>query len=91
MMPYQKNSKNNPNFFPHFFLVYEKKTMLKKKDKIKKNLSIIIIIMKIINILYLCFKKILNMIYQIFKLLFCYRFMFKYVEMNLKNHLKKKL
>jgi hypothetical protein len=34
MMSHQKNPKNNPYFFPHFFLVYEKIIILKIMIKI---------------------------------------------------------
>jgi hypothetical protein len=80
MMPHQKNPKIIPNFFRIFSFMYEKRIHVKKMDKIFK--SIIIIIMKnyqyfILMIFY--FKQSLS----IFLSLFCYRFIFKYQEMNL--------
>jgi hypothetical protein len=46
-MPHQKTPKLIPNFFPIFFLLYEKRIHVKKMDYNFKNLSIIIIMKKI--------------------------------------------
>jgi hypothetical protein len=44
MMPHKTNPKKILNFFPIFFLVYEKKIHVKNNDYFLQNLSIIIIV-----------------------------------------------
>ncbi len=72
-----KNPKEIFNFFSIFFLVYEKEIHVKNNGLKFRNLSIIIM-KKLLLLLLLLFKT-----WFIKKLsLFCYKFMFKYLEMN---------
>jgi hypothetical protein len=73
--------------FPIFvFLVYEKKTMLKKMIKNLK-FQVLLLIWNIINILYILFLSKHGLSKKLS--LFCYKFMLKYLQMNVKFSFKK--
>jgi len=81
-----KNPKEIFNFFSIFFLVYEKEIHVKNNGLKFRNLSIIIMKKSIIIIIIILLLLLLLLLFKtwfIKKLsLFCYKFMFKYLEMN---------